>query len=128
MYDRLNAAPLNVWGVTTVRLEEARGVIWLNRVAWPELPARVPRTLFTVAHELGHLALQAGELGELKVRAESEHSERMEREANRFAAELLVPDQALRRLPRMEADGLAKRFGVSLAMAARRREEFRSQA
>jgi len=28
MYDRLNAAPLNVWGVTTVRLEEA-----LRRVA-----------------------------------------------------------------------------------------------
>lgn len=109
-----------VWGVTTFH-DDDRAVIWLNREAWPELPARVPRTRFTVAHELGHCLLHPDEYAGLTTAAEPDHHADVEREANAFAAHLLVPDQALKRLS--SADVIAKRFGVSLRMASLRLTE-----
>jgi len=121
--------PPNVWGLTT--FARARAWIWLSREAWAEVtPTRmregtVPRTRFTLAHELGHVALHADELVELDVTADPDHDARLEAEANAFAAELLVPAQALRRLTRARADDIALRFGVSVPMAQRRLDEAR---
>lgn len=109
-----------VWGVTTFH-DDDRAVIWLNREAWPELPGRVPRTRFTVAHELGHCLLHAAEFQGLNTLAEPDHHDRVEREANALAAHLLVPDQALKRMD--SAELIAKRFGVSLKMASLRLAE-----
>lgn len=99
--------------------------IWLNREAWAEFFAGAPRTRATVAHELGHLALHAAELAELAdIDADPDHDLRLDREAWTFAAHLTIPDQALRRLTRRRADEIARRFGVSVAMATKRLEEF----
>jgi hypothetical protein len=102
--------------------------IWLNREAWPEFVAGdVPRSIATIAHELGHVALHAEEVDGLEdTDAETDHDRRMDREAWVFAAHLLIPDQALHRLSRLRADELGKRFGVSAMMAGKRMEEFKN--
>ena len=89
------------------------------------------RRRFTIAHELGHLLLHErqdqvhvdrGFRVRLRSGVSSEGTDRDEMEANRFAAELLMPIDFLRTdLKRMEFDladgedlrGLAKRYGVS---------------
>ncbi len=106
-----------------------RAWIWMHRAAFDELVREVARTRFSAAHELGHVVLHgAEELEGLDDRPEDDHAEELEREANRFAAHLLIPDQALKRLPTAGADALARRFGVSSAMAAKRIEEWRRAA
>ena len=54
--------------------------VWLNREAWPEFVAGdVPRSVATVAHELGHVALHAEEVDELReLDAETDHDRRMD--------------------------------------------------
>lgn len=102
--------------------------VWLNREAWPEFVAGdVPRSVATVAHELGHVALHAEEVDELHdLDAETDHDRRMDREAWTFAAHLLIPDQALYRLSKLRSDELGARFGVSAMMAGKRLEEFKN--
>jgi len=120
------SVPHHVWGMTT--FEPGRAWIWLTREAWPELALGVPRTRWSVAHELGHVVLHGEELEGLDERAEVEHHARLEAEANRFAAHLLVPDAALKRLGANASttalDVIAKRFGVSTLAAGRRLEEW----
>lgn len=102
--------------------------VWLNREAWPEfLAGDVPRSVATVAHELGHVALHAEEIDGLEdTDAETDHDRRMDREAWVFAAHLTIPDQALHRLSRLRPDELGARFGVSAMMAGKRLEEFKN--
>lgn len=118
--------PVHTWGLTT--FEAGRAWIWLNEEAWPEVFRGTARTRFTLAHELGHVVLHGQELVDLFTRPEPEHHARLENEANRFAAHLLVPDAALEQLSCRPSEAashaLAKRFGVSLRMAARRIEEW----
>ena len=92
----------------------ARWEIWVRR----DEPA--PRRRFTVAHEIGHYLLHSDGAAVLCRPADVETaqgSERArEREANRFAAELLMPEAMVREAA--ERDGpdpiaLAGRFGVS---------------
>ena len=86
-----------------------------------DVPAR---RRFTLAHEVGHWVCQCleGKGAPVMCRAEdvSEGAGRSrEREANVFAAELLMPEPALR-AEFAGANGLAERFGVSAeAMAWR---------
>ena len=64
----------------------------------------VGRQRFTAAHEFGHFVLHQGEMGGAATFADTkemieltgEQSDRHEREANRFAAELLMPADACR--------------------------------
>lgn len=116
-----DALPHDVWGVTT--FDADRAWIWLNREAWPELRRDVPRTRFTVAHELGHVVLHGDDALDLDGPAEPDHQEQIEREANIFAAHLLIPDAGLKRLGPISAEALARRFGVSSMMASRRLAE-----
>jgi hypothetical protein len=92
----------------------ARWEIWVRR----DEPA--PRRRFTVAHEVGHHLLHSDGAAVLcrpaDVEAAAGDERAREREANRFAAELLMPEP----LVRAEAEragpdpiALAGRFGVS---------------
>jgi predicted transcriptional regulator len=92
----------------------ARWEIWVRR------DEPVPRRRFTVAHEIGHHLLHADGAAVLcrpaDVEAARGDERAREREANRFAAELLMPEQLVRAAA--DADGpdpiaLAERFGVS---------------
>jgi hypothetical protein len=74
----------------------------------------VPRQRFSAAHELGHFVLHRDEMGgrvaiaDTVIEVSDETSSRHEREANRFAVELLMPTEALRKL----ADSFRKAHGV----------------
>lgn len=84
--------------------------VWLNA---EESPAR---RRFTLAHEVGHWVCQCLEGKSAPVYCRSEEvgvgeGRALEREANVFAAELLMPEDAVR--SEAERDGIAERFGVS---------------
>lgn len=73
------------------------------------------RRRFTLAHEIGHIVLGHYEMA---------HAEPvMERQADIFAAEILMPVQEFRRVaPFMDDAGIAEYFGVSVQTAKIRRE------
>lgn len=76
----------------------------------------VPRQRFTAAHELGHFVLHRDEMGgrvsiadtSAEIELSVEQSDRHEREANRFAVELLMPAN----LCRARAAAFQKAYGV----------------
>jgi uncharacterized protein DUF955 len=87
--------------------------IWVNARESQESPGR---HRFTLAHEVGHWICQCleGRTAPVYCRAEdvSAGADRaLEREANVFAAELLMPEPAIRAMA--ELSGAAARFGVS---------------
>lgn len=122
----------DTFAVTIIDLANELGWIWLHRDAWRELAREVPRTRFTMAHELMHCALHAEDLDGLNVRAEPDHHKRLEEEANRAAGHLLIPDQALRRLAQhdggLDQTAIMKRFGVGARTAEKRIEEYMKTA
>jgi hypothetical protein len=76
-----------------------------GRVGWAFVSAAdpLPRRRFTAAHELGHFVLHRETMGRFRAdtdatlrEAEDDVADRMEREANRFAAELLMPEEVCR--------------------------------
>lgn len=86
----------------------------------------VHRQRFTAAHELGHFVLHADKstqrhdlVGSIFFRTHGTNADKIEREANEFAAELLMPHFMLKRdaeeLPEEDftASFLAQRYGVS---------------
>ncbi|HMK91417.1 MAG TPA: ImmA/IrrE family metallo-endopeptidase [Thermoleophilia bacterium] len=83
------------------------------------------RLRFTIAHEIGHFMLHQGRAVNERAGARSEGTARYEREADQFAAELLMPEHLVRQAalevgadPRLLAD----RFDVSVqAMSVRLR-------
>jgi hypothetical protein len=92
----------------------ARWEIWVRR----DEPA--PRRRFTVAHEVGHHLLHSDGAAVLCRPADVETTRgdlrAREREANRFAAELLMPEAMVREAADREGPdpiALAGRFGVS---------------
>ncbi len=118
--------PPHVYAMTTLAPGAGSATLWLHRHAWAELPREVPRTRFSVAHELGHVSLHAVELAAMHAKIEPDHHDRLEREANRFAAHLLIPDRAFAALVASELapDALARRFGVSAMTAGKRLAEW----
>ena len=90
----------------------AERTIYLNAA---EAPAR---RRFTLAHELGHWFCQHLEGRTAPVYCRTEEvgvgeGRKLEREANIFAAELLMPEEDVRTATRHEPQTLAERFGVS---------------
>jgi Zn-dependent peptidase ImmA (M78 family) len=83
-----------------------------------------PRARFTVAHEWGHIAL--GHPGN-QPRANADLKDRLttdpilEKEANEFAAEFLMPDNLFD--PSMPIDELSRQFQVSMEAATRRKRQ-----
>lgn len=84
----------------------------------------VLRDNFTIAHELGHYFLHSGTpLGSLHIEAGRYGDNPCERQANRFAAALLMPADEFRRIAERtdnNATILAGRFGVSVPAAQTR--------
>lgn len=88
----------------------------------------IQRQVFTLAHELGHWLLHKKLYEENKIQYEvlyrqplnKQDLSKEEKEANCFAAQLLVPknllDQYRKTYPFVTNDSLAKLFGVSLEM------------
>ena len=72
------------------------------------------RNRFTIAHELGHLFLHSDN-GSKKIEAKRGGSSRVEREANWFAAEFLMPQEQVKKLKLSgkTAYQMADIFGVS---------------
>jgi IrrE N-terminal-like domain len=80
-------------------------VFTAGRVGWAFVSASdpLPRRRFSAAHELGHFVLHRATMGRFRAdtdatlrEAEDDVADRMEREANRFAAELLMPADVCR--------------------------------
>jgi Zn-dependent peptidase ImmA (M78 family) len=87
-----------------------------GRVGWAFVSAAepLPRRRFTAAHELGHFVLHRetmgrfrAETGETLQEADGDAADQMEREANRFAVELLMPAD----LCRARAEELRRKHG-----------------
>ncbi|MGN1149378.1 MAG: ImmA/IrrE family metallo-endopeptidase [Sutterella sp.] len=72
-----------------------------------------PRRRFTIAHELGHYILGHGSANRGNSRS---NCAQIEINANKFAAELLMPASVLRRYASLPSMELCEKFGVS-AMA-----------
>lgn len=99
--------------------------IWVNA---EEAARSAARTRFTIAHELGHWHLHRAGAG-MNARfcrpddvgatgPELRSTRRLEREANRFAAALLMPEGLIRERAeavRLSVPHLAKQFQVSVA-------------
>jgi hypothetical protein len=80
-------------------------VLAAGRVGWAFVSAAdpLPRRRFTAAHELGHFVLHRATMGRFRAdtdatlrEADDDVTDRMEREANRFAVELLMPADVCR--------------------------------
>ncbi len=80
------------------------------------------RDRFTVAHELGHYFLHS-DMGKKKIKQAREGSDRVEWEANWFAAGFLMPKTVFAKKAASSSDAaLADEFDVSLEAAAVRRK------
>jgi len=106
-------APLTVSGL----LLPARREVWLNADEARQSPAR---RRFTLAHEIGHWVCQVREGRGAPIHCRLEPggppvADPVEREANVFAAELLMPEGDVRAMwaAGTAADALAAAFGVS---------------
>jgi Zn-dependent peptidase ImmA (M78 family) len=89
--------------------------VWLNAREARESPGR---RRFTLAHEVGHWVCQVleGRVAPVYCRAEQvgvAEGRALEREANVFAAELLMPQERVRVAFDGSVVGTAERFGVS---------------
>jgi hypothetical protein len=80
-------------------------VFTAGRVGWAFVSAAdpLPRRRFSAAHELGHFVLHREAMGRFRAdtdatlqEAEGDTADQMEREANRFAADLLMPAEVCR--------------------------------
>ncbi|MBO6696911.1 MAG: ImmA/IrrE family metallo-endopeptidase [Maricaulis sp.] len=86
----------------------------------------VPRARFTVAHELGHLALHSNvQLARANPDAIIKPFENSETQADRYAAELLMPYQHFN--PNETVETIAAKFGVSQEAARIRHNEWRKK-
>lgn len=102
----------------------ARGTIVLNKAE------AAPRKRFTLAHELGHFVLEhprsAGVTTEFYRGTGAPYNPAQEREANQFAASLLMPKQAFKKAldAGFELEHISVLFGVSAQAAAIRAQQF----
>lgn len=88
--------------------------IWLSPYAAPV------RNIFTIAHELGHYFLHS-KVGKKPIEVKREGNNRLEWEANCFAASFLLPGQAFREAWEQlggNVDNIAAKFGVSTSVVA----------
>ncbi len=106
--------------VTEAELDGVSGLLYPAERAVFLNAAEVPaRRRFTLAHELGHWVCQCLEGTEAPVFCRAEEVgldpavKALEREANVFAAELLMPEDEVRAAWEGDPDASAARFGVS---------------
>jgi hypothetical protein len=102
-YLRADGVPVEGLGDPDERL--AGFVFIAGRVGWAFINADdiLPRRRFSAAHELGHFVLHREKMGRFRAdidatlqEANDQEADGMEREANRFAAEVLMPAEVCR--------------------------------
>ena len=97
------AQPCHAFGALFL-LREGRGVLLVNS-SLPQGRAR-----FSIAHELGHLLLRHNPLGRIGEPRDPDQ----ERQADRFASELLMPESLLREdCEKLPFEALCRRYRVS---------------
>ena len=97
------AQPCRAFGALFL-LREGRGVLLVNS-SLPQGRAR-----FSIAHELGHLLLRHNPLGRIGEPRDPDQ----ERQADRFASELLMPESLLREdCDKLSFEALCRRYRVS---------------
>ena len=97
------AQPCRAFGALFL-LREGRGVLLVNS-SLPQGRAR-----FSIAHELGHLLLRHNPLGRIGEPRDPDQ----ERQADRFASELLMPESLLREdCEKLPFEVLCRRYRVS---------------
>lgn len=96
---------------------------FMNRKIYINRDDKRPRQMFTMAHELGHWMLHRAEFEEhpelYQIMPRFQQANRecpLEKEANAFAAELLVPKHLLDDVRNAPTAALADVFGVSRTM------------
>ena len=88
--------------------------IWLSPYTAPA------RDVFTIAHELGHYFLHS-KIGKIPIEVRREGNNRVEWEANCFAASFLLPETAFREAwttHNRNIDMVAAQFGVSTSVVS----------
>ncbi len=127
------AERLEAMGIDVVRLPELSTAysFLVGKRAVIVLPASGNwfRENWSLAHELGHLSLRHSDLGEVSEQVRDRH----EQEANQFAAELLLPEKAMRDLDWLDitpADLAARTWtlGISTSALANRLSALRIHA
>lgn len=94
-YLRANGLPVEPVGSPTAPLEGC--LFWVGHDGWAfvKADAILPRRRFSAAHELGHAVLHRDAMGGFLADADISETDaaesKREREANQFAAELLMP-------------------------------------
>jgi Zn-dependent peptidase ImmA (M78 family) len=87
---------VDIWPVQT---DKFAGCLWKNDEEWTivlNAKQNPRRRLFTIAHELGHYFLHRHLKTQFTCNPDTAYpGSRLEREANRFAAELLMPLEAI---------------------------------
>jgi Zn-dependent peptidase ImmA (M78 family) len=110
------------------RYEASERKIYLSSSVAAALRNGEPRARWTVAHEIGHLALRHQSRNRLSTgrsrEAFNSGQNRDEIDANRFAASFLAPANSTTVKEITSADGLARRFIISRQAAERRFDEF----
>ena len=117
---------LGLWVEEVDDLPVSGALIPSERVVLLNRDEPLVRRRFTLAHEIGHWVCQCGEGRDARqtvmcrgVDMEEQAAKELEREANRFAATLLMPDEYFSQA--ISADGvedLAERFRVSQSAMA----------
>ena len=115
---------LGLWVEEVDDLPVSGALIPSERVVLLNRDEPLVRRRFTLAHEIGHWVCQCGEGGGPRqtimcrgADIAEQAAKALEREANAFAATLLMPSEFVRAVPDPERRDSAARFGVSsLAM------------
>lgn len=106
-----------------------KGIIYLRESTYLAAERGDTRARWTVAHEVGHVALNHKQTRNRSIAARSieksaQTIRRDEAQAHRFAAALLAPFHRANFSPQTTAQQVAARFDISLDAANRRIEEF----
>lgn len=115
---RFRSFPFKADGITVGIGEQARPIIYINS-DYPETRQR-----FTLAHEIGHIVIPwhtGTVVSHLNPGSDDEAYWLMEQEANRFAAELLMPTEWLKQ-QYLESNSVEKYFRTILSVTGASKE------
>lgn len=110
--------------LAATRCSDLNAIIWFHEGLCPE------RIRFVIAHELGHLLLHYNQ--EEFTDLEFANDNKEDREANRFALDLLIPTYAMEEffsvLKGFDVEEMSKKFGVTQSIVIGRITESREPA
>jgi len=115
----------------TQETENISGAVFHEKkIIYYNLHDNVRRQLFTIAHELGHIVLHKnlGNIVDYREHSVSLETTKIEKEANYFASEILMPQNDFKKLYRQlrgNLELLSDHFGTSLLVTSIRAKALR---